>query len=89
MSCWLARTLRRGRVRVSAAPFGGSTLAESGIYEQTGCRVVAVEDEDGFTSTVDPTRVFTGDERLVVVGTDEAVQQFRRRFDAVTLGPTE
>jgi voltage-gated potassium channel len=74
-------------VRVSAAPFGGSTLAESGIYEQTGCRVVAVEDEDGFTSTVDPTRVFTGDERLVVVGTDEAVKRFRSRFDVASAEP--
>jgi len=75
-------------VRVSAAPFAGSTLAGSGIAEETGCRVVAVEDETGFTGSVDPTREFTGDERLVVVGTDEAVQRFRKRFDVAPVEPT-
>jgi voltage-gated potassium channel len=68
-------------VRVPATPLAGSTLAESGVYERTGCRVIAVEDESGFTSTVDPTRTFTGDERIVIVGTDEAVQRFRKRYD--------
>jgi Trk K+ transport system NAD-binding subunit len=73
-------------VRVLADPFVGSTLAESGIYETTGCRVIAVTDDSGFSSTVDPQREFTGDERLVVVGTDEAIQQFEKRFD---VSPTE
>jgi voltage-gated potassium channel len=68
-------------LRVPATPLSGSTLAESGIYEKTGCRVIAVEDETGFTSTVDPQREFTGEERIVLVGSDEAVQQFRKRFD--------
>ena len=39
-------------VRVSASPFAGSTLAESGIYETTGCRVIAVEDDGGTSATV-------------------------------------
>lgn len=73
-------------VRVPADPFAGSTLAESEIYETTGCRVIAVTDKSGFSSTVDPQRKFTGDEQLVVVGTDEAIQQFERRFD---VSPTE
>jgi len=73
-------------LRVPATPLAGSTLAESGIYEKTGCRVIAVEDESGFTSTVDPQRRFTGDERIVLVGTDEAVQRFRKQFDVT---PTE
>jgi voltage-gated potassium channel len=68
-------------VRVPATPFAGSTLAESGIYERTGCRVVAVEDDDGFTSTIDPRREFTGDERLALVGPDAAIQQFLKRYD--------
>jgi Trk K+ transport system NAD-binding subunit len=68
-------------LRVSATPLAGSTLAESDIYETTGCRVIAIEDESGFTSTVDPHRTFTGSERIVLVGSDEAVQQFRKRFD--------
>ena len=73
-------------IRVPADPFAGSTLAESEIYETTGCRVIAVTDKSGFSSTVDPQRKFTGDEQLVVVGTDEAIQQFEKRFD---VSPTE
>jgi Trk K+ transport system NAD-binding subunit len=68
-------------LRVPAKPLAGSTLAESGIYEKTGCRVIAVEDEEGFTSTVDPQRRFTGEERIVLVGSDEAVQRFEKRYD--------
>lgn len=73
-------------LRVPASPFAGSSLAESGIYEQTGCRVIAVENEDGLTSTVDPQREFTGDERITVVGSDESVQRFLKRFEVT---PTE
>ena len=68
-------------VRVPADPFAGSTLAESEIYEMTGCRVIAIMDNSEFSSTVDPHQEFTGDERLAIVGTDEAIQQFEKRFD--------
>ncbi|WP_336330682.1 potassium channel family protein [Haloarcula sp. CGMCC 1.2071] len=68
-------------LRVPATPLAGSTLAKSGIYEKTGCRVIAIEDESGFTSAVDPQRKFTGTEHIVLVGSDEAVQQFRKQFD--------
>ncbi|WP_435333274.1 potassium channel family protein [Haloarchaeobius sp. TZWWS8] len=72
-------------VRVPTTPFAGSTLADSGIYEQTGCRVIAIED-DGKTVAVDPQREFTGDERMTIVGSDDAVQEFLKRFD---VAPTE
>ena len=68
-------------VRVPAEPFAGTRLAESGIYEATGCRVIAVEDGDGRSVDVDPDRRFAGDERIVLVGSDEGVQRFRKRFD--------
>jgi Trk K+ transport system NAD-binding subunit len=68
-------------VRVPATPFAGSTVAESDIYEQTGCRIIAIEDSAGVSSTVDPQRRLTGDERVTLVGTDEAVQTFLGRFD--------
>ena len=74
-------------LRVPATPLAGSTLAESGIYERTGCRVIAVEDESGLTSTIDPQRRFTGDERIVLVGSDESIQEFRKRFDVSSLEP--
>lgn len=68
-------------VRVTAEPFAGSTLAESGIYEQTGCRVIAIEDDGSLSTVFDPQRRFTGDERLVLVGSDESIQGFLKRFD--------
>jgi Trk K+ transport system NAD-binding subunit len=68
-------------VRVSASPFAGSTLAESGIYERTGCRVIAIEDESGLSDTPDPRREFTGDEQMTVVGSDKSVQEFLKQFD--------
>ena len=73
-------------LRVVATPLAGSTLAESEIYERTGCRVIAVEDESGLTSTVDPHRRFSGTERIVLVGSDEAIRQFEKRFDAPAAG---
>ncbi len=68
-------------VRVPATPFAGSTLAESGISEKTGCRVIAIDDGSSVSSVVDPQQVFTGEERLVLVGSDESIQDFLKRFD--------
>jgi Trk K+ transport system NAD-binding subunit len=67
-------------VRVPATPLAGTTLAESSVYERTGCRVIAVED-DGHSAAVDPHRQFTGSERLTIAGTDESVQRFLKQFD--------
>jgi Trk K+ transport system NAD-binding subunit len=75
-------------LRVPATPFAGSTIASSGVYETTGCRVVAVDDGKRLSATVDPHRELTGDEQLVLVGTDEAVQQFEKRFDVSTAEPS-
>jgi Trk K+ transport system NAD-binding subunit len=76
-------------VRAPATPFAGSNIAEAGIYEATGCRVIAVVEDGEVSSTVDPQRVLTGEERLVLVGTDEAVQQFEKRFDVSPSGTRE
>lgn len=73
-------------LRIPARPFAGDTLAEAEIYEKTGCRVIAIEDESGVRDTVDPHRRLSGDERLTIVGTDEAVRALRKRFD---VSPTE
>jgi Trk K+ transport system NAD-binding subunit len=68
-------------IRVPATPFAGSTVAESDIYERTGCRIIAIEDETGVSSTIDPAREFTGEERITVVGDDEAIQTFLTQFE--------
>ncbi|UIP00689.1 NAD-binding protein [Halobaculum sp. CBA1158] len=67
--------------RVSAEPFAGKTLADSGIYERTGCRVIAVERGGDLTMSLDPDRRIEADDRLVIVGTDEAVRRFLTVFD--------
>ncbi|KPN32148.1 TrkA-C domain protein [Halolamina pelagica] len=67
-------------IRVPATPFAGSTIADSGIAD-TGCRVVAVENAAGETTGVDPGRELSGAEELTLVGTDESVQQFLKRYD--------
>jgi len=68
-------------VRAPADPFAGSTLADSGIYERTGCRVIAIEDDSGVSSTFAPDYRFTGDERIVLVGSDDAIGHFLKHYD--------
>ncbi|ACV11491.1 TrkA-N domain protein [Halorhabdus utahensis DSM 12940] len=43
---------------------------------------IVVEDDAGHTTTLDPDRSLTGEERITVVGSDESIQQFLRRYDA-------
>ena len=43
-------------VRVPATPFAGETIASAGIPGRTGCRVVAIENEPGLTTRIDPQR---------------------------------
>lgn len=63
-------------VRVPPGDLAGSTLAESRVYEATGCRVVAVDAGDGVTPQVDPRRRIASTDRLIVAGTDDAIQRF-------------
>lgn len=72
--------------RVPATPFVGETLADTRIAEQTGCRVVAIEDESGLMTQLDPSREFGADERLTLVGTDDAVQTFLKQYDISPTG---
>jgi Trk K+ transport system NAD-binding subunit len=67
-------------VRVSAAPFAGTTLAESAIAD-TDCLVVAVENDDGVNASPPPDYTFEADDRIAVAGTDESIGRFRKRFD--------
>lgn len=68
-------------IRIPARPFAGKSIAESGISEDTGCRVIAVEDPTGLTSQFDPHRELTGEEDLVLVGSDESVQTLQKEYD--------
>jgi len=67
-------------VRVSAAPFAGKTLANSGIAD-ADCLVVAVQNDDGVNASPPPDYTFDADDRIAVAGTDESIGRFRKRFD--------
>ena len=73
-------------IRVPATPFAGSTIAESGIYEETGCRVIAVETDAGLTSTIDPGMELSATDELTLVGSDESVQRFLKTYDVSPAG---
>jgi len=51
------------------------------ITEQTGCRVVAIEDDSRLTTQIDPHLELDPGDRLTLVGTDDAVQKFLKRYD--------
>lgn len=76
-------------VRVPATPFADTTLAESEIYERTGCRVIAIEGESGLSTTIDPQQTLSADDRLTIIGTDEAIQAFLTQFDVSPDDPVE
>jgi len=68
-------------VRVPATPFASETITSAGIPERTGCRVIAIEDDSGLTTQIDPHRELDVDDQLTLVGTDDAVQEFLRQSD--------
>ena len=73
-------------VRVPATPFAGETIASAEIPERTGCRVIAIENESGLTTRIDPQRELDADDQLTLVGTDDAVQEFPRQSDVSSVG---
>ena len=73
-------------VRVPATPFAGDTIASAEIPERTGCRVIAIENESGLTTRIDPQRELDADDQLTLVGTDDAVQEFLRQSDVSSIG---
>jgi Trk K+ transport system NAD-binding subunit len=65
-------------VRTTAPGLEGETLAEADIRSRTGCTVVAVERDGQVRTDLGPDfRIRAGDE-LVVAGTDEGVNSFRK-----------
>ena len=67
-------------VRTAAPRLEGRTLAGANVRAETGVTVVAVERDGDLLTNVGPdTKVISGD-RLVVAGTDDAVNRFNERF---------
>ena len=67
-------------VRTAAPHLDGRTLAEADVRAETGVTVVAIERNGDLLTNIGPdTEVVEGD-RLVVAGTDDAVNRFNERF---------
>ncbi len=71
-------------VRQQVPALGGLTIREANIRDRTGCTVLAVEREEDVVTEIGPdTTIQPGDE-LVVVGTDEAINDFEQEFQSGT-----
>jgi len=67
-------------VRSRVPRLTGETIGRANVREETGCTVIAIERGDETVTDVGPdTRIESGD-ALVVVGTDEGIREFERRF---------
>jgi len=67
-------------VRSRVPRLSGRTMAEASIREATGCTVIAVERGDETMTDIGPDTRIAADDELVVVGTDEGIREFERRF---------
>ncbi len=63
------------KVRVPSQ-LAGRPIAMCGIREQTGCSVVAISKEGGMEVVSDPSCALEADADLLLIGTDEAEEQF-------------
>jgi len=58
----------------------GKTLAESGIRQETGCSVIAIQGSDGLQVNAGPDTVLTTGTELLVIGGVEAEGRFLDRY---------
>jgi voltage-gated potassium channel len=58
----------------------GSSLAESGIREKTGCLVLAIERDDQMQVSPPPTTTLEADDELILIGTTEAERRFMTEY---------
>jgi Trk K+ transport system NAD-binding subunit len=65
-------------IRTQAPALVGQTLAEADVRARTGCTVVAVERDGEVLTDVGPTFRVAADDSLVVAGTDEGTNEFKR-----------
>lgn len=58
----------------------GRSIADARVRERTGCNVVGLRTEAGTRITPDPFEPLPADADIVLIGTDEAQQQFLEQF---------
>ncbi|MDZ7720423.1 MAG: NAD-binding protein [Balneolaceae bacterium] len=67
-------------VRIEAPKLSGKTLSEANIRAETSCTVVAVERDGELISEMHPNFEIKKDDELIVVGSDETINQFRKKY---------
>ena len=65
-------------VRTKAPTLEGQSLIEADIRHETGCTVVAIERDGELRTDFDAGFTFERDDVLLVAGTDEAIQRFKK-----------
>ncbi len=60
--------------------FIGKTLTELRMREKTSCSLLAVKNEGSFMTNPDPTTIFDDSYELILAGSIEAEEQFRREY---------
>ena len=67
-------------VRSRVPRFAGRTIGQVNVREGTGCTVIAIERGDETLTDIGPDTRIDRDDELIVVGTDEGIREFERRF---------
>lgn len=67
-------------VRIKAPKLSGETLEEANIRAETGCTVVAVERNGKLIANIQPSFTVQAEDQLIVVGSDETVNEFRKKY---------
>ena len=67
-------------VRSRVSRLAGKTIGRADVREATGCTIIAIERGDETVTEIGPDTRIEPDDELVVVGTDEGIREFERRF---------
>ncbi len=67
-------------VRSRVPRLAGKTIGRANVREATGCTVIAIERDDETVTDIGPDTQIQSRDELVVVGTDEGIREFERRF---------
>lgn len=69
-------------IRIKAPELDGETLKGANIRANTGCTVVAVERNGHLIADLNPGFKIHKDDQLIVVGSDETINEFRKRYSS-------
>lgn len=66
--------------RAAETSLVGKKIEDSMIRASTGCTVIGIEKGDRFISNPEPQTLITGDSTLILIGTEEQIQKYEKKF---------